>query len=151
MRLGDACTECTGCTGQRNTCKQIKSTCTGAHTLRTDLVLVVFVRLQLNVHLVPHSHDDVGWHKTVDQYYYGSRKIIDTGGVQYILDSVVLSLMADPARKFVYVEQAFFQRWWNEQTEAKKQDVRGLVANGQLEFINGGWVSGGTRSEGGKG
>lgn len=31
---------------------------------------------KLNVHLVPHSHDDVGWLKTVDQYFVGSNNSI---------------------------------------------------------------------------
>ncbi|KAK8944596.1 hypothetical protein KSP39_PZI007703 [Platanthera zijinensis] len=94
---------------------------------------------KLNVHLVPHTHDDVGWLKTVDQYYTGSNNSIQGACVSNVLDSVVVALLKDPSRKFIYVEQAFFQIWWAEQSEATQQLVKGLVDSGQLEFINGGW------------
>ncbi|CAH8875835.1 unnamed protein product [Trichobilharzia szidati] len=93
----------------------------------------------LNVHLVPHTHDDVGWLKTVDQYYYGANNTIQRAGVQYILDSVIQALIDDPNRKFTYVEMAFFMRWWTAQTLTKRQIVKDLVQSGRLQFALGGW------------
>uniref|UniRef100_A0A6N2KY02 Alpha-mannosidase n=1 Tax=Salix viminalis TaxID=40686 RepID=A0A6N2KY02_SALVM len=90
---------------------------------------------KLNVHLVPHSHDDVGWLKTVDQYYVGSNNSIQGACVENVLDSVVESLRRDSNRKFVFVEM----RWWVEQSEEIQEQVRKLVDAGQLEFVNGGW------------
>ncbi|KAK7483766.1 hypothetical protein BaRGS_00024982, partial [Batillaria attramentaria] len=85
----------------------------------------------LNVHLVPHTHDDVGWLLTVDQYYYKE--------VQYILDSVIPELQRDPTRRFTYVEMAFFARWFRQQDDAMKKDVKQLVNEGRLDFTLGGW------------
>ena len=93
----------------------------------------------INVHLVPHTHDDVGWLKTVDQYHYGNRNDIQRAGTQNIINAVVKELAWNPDRRFIYVEQAFFQRWWDEQDDKMQTLVKGLVASGQLEFINGGW------------
>ncbi|XP_055550779.1 lysosomal alpha-mannosidase-like [Wyeomyia smithii] len=93
----------------------------------------------LNLHLVPHTHDDVGWLKTVDQYYYGSRTSIQRAGVQYILDSVIDALLHNPERKFIYVESAFFFKWWDEQSPQTQADVKQLVQEGRLEFVNGAW------------
>ncbi|CAI9569330.1 unnamed protein product [Staurois parvus] len=93
----------------------------------------------LNVHLIPHTHNDVGWLKTVDQYYYGANNSIQHAGVQYILDSVIPQLLADPNKRFIYVESAFFWRWWREQMEPVQKDVARLIQEGRLEFINGGW------------
>ncbi|KAH8282961.1 hypothetical protein KR054_011171, partial [Drosophila jambulina] len=93
----------------------------------------------INVHLVPHSHDDVGWLKTVEQYYYGSHNHIQPAGVQYILDTVVEELLKDSSRRFIQVETFFFAKWYSEQTEIVQRAVKKLVAEGRLEFAGGAW------------
>ena len=95
----------------------------------------------INVHLVSHTHDDVGWLKTVNELYLGANNQAQISAVQYILDSVIDSLSADPNRKFIYAEMAFFSRWWRRQNDLKRAQVLGLIKSGQLEFINGGWTS----------
>ena len=94
---------------------------------------------KLQVHLVPHTHDDVGWLKTVDQYYYGYKNYIQQACVRNILDSVISQLRENPSRRFIYVEIAFFERWWNEQSDAMRAEVKKLVQEKRLEFINAGW------------
>ena len=96
-------------------------------------------RNKLQIHLVPHTHDDVGWLKTVDEYFYGANNSIQHAGVQYILDSVVPALELSSERKFIYVEIGFFKRWWDEQIPSMHERVKKLVKEGRLEFINGGW------------
>jgi len=82
------------------------------------------------IHIVPHSHDDVGWLKTVDQYFDGSRKDIQFTGVGLELTTVMDALQDNPARKFSEVEMKFFKMWWDEQSDSKKAQVKKLIANG---------------------
>ena len=85
----------------------------------------------VNVHLVPHTHDDTGWEKTLGQYYYGSANSIPGlsfwgghhSGVQYIIDTVIEELQKNPKRKFVWVELAFFWRWYNSASITQKNQV----------------------------
>eukprot|EP01135_Chromosphaera_perkinsii_P011596 Nk52_evm35s2449 gene=Nk52_evmTU35s2449 len=92
----------------------------------------------LHVHIIAHTHDDVGWLKTVDEYYLGSHNEIQKASVRLTIDTVVAALLANPERRFIYVEIAFFKRWWMEQSEAMRDNVKMLVKEGRLEFINGG-------------
>ena len=90
----------------------------------------------LHVHIVPHTHNDAGWLFTADSYFQGNQR----GCVNRILDNVVDALQKNPDRRFVYVEQIFFTKWWEKQSEEKKQEVKQLVKEGRLELLNGGWV-----------
>jgi lysosomal alpha-mannosidase len=48
---------------------------------------------------------------------------------------VVIALDENPARRFIYVEIAFFWRWWTQQTEEIRNKVVGFVNDG-IQFLN---------------
>lgn len=48
-------------------------------------------------------------------------------------------LASNSNRRFVYVELAYFWRWWNQQNNNTKQLVRTFVNERRLEFVIGGW------------
>ena len=79
------------------------------------------------VHMISHSHDDVGWLKTVDEYFTGSRQDIAVASVDSIITTVVQELIADPRKKFTQVEMKFFSMWWHRQGEETQERVRKLV------------------------
>jgi len=56
-----------------------------------------------------------------------ARRDITRASVQYIIDSVIEALVDNPDRRYIYVEMAYFTRWWNEQTEEKRNVVKQLV------------------------
>ena len=58
---------------------------------------------ELNVHVIPHTHDDAGWLKAVDRYFYGANNSIQIASVSLILvlDSVIAELVANHQLAFV--------------------------------------------------
>ena len=98
----------------------------------------------LNVHVIPHTHDDVGWRKTVEQYYYGLNMTMDARGrVRDIITTTIASLLAEPARTFTWTESKFLHMWWKEQAQLNRtalhDSLRYLIALKQWSFVNGGW------------
>ena len=59
-----------------------------------------------------------------------ANRTIVQAGVQYILDTVIPHLLSDPVKRFIYVEIAFFARWWREQNDKMKDQVKMLVNEG---------------------
>ncbi|KAL9649342.1 hypothetical protein ABK040_016171 [Willaertia magna] len=58
------------------------------------------------VHLVPHSHLDVGWKDTIKGYYENR--------VRSIFENVLRAIQINPERRFLFVEIAFIEIWWND-------------------------------------
>ena len=94
----------------------------------------------INVHVSPHTHNDLGWGETYLQYYYGTGPY----GPQFrnaskIFSQVVKGLLEDPERRFSYVEQGFFQLFYESAPATMQATVRSLVAEKRLVFLNGGF------------
>ncbi len=66
-----------------------------------------------------------------------ARNDIQHASVEHILDSVIVSLDENPDRKFIYVEIGYFWRWWNEQSDDKRNKVKEFVNDGiTLKYFN---------------
>ena len=81
----------------------------------------------IHLHIVPHTHNDAGWLYTVDSYFKGTNP---RGCVECILNNVTKALQENPDRKFVYVEQIFFQAWWNKISNSTRTEVLNLIEGG---------------------
>jgi alpha-mannosidase II len=87
----------------------------------------------VTVWVCPHSHDDVGWVRTVDEYYDMQ--------VQHVYSTVVDALAANPNRTWTFVEIAYMSRWWaSNATERQKATVRTCVEQRRCTFSIGGYV-----------
>jgi len=89
-------------------------------------------QLPLKVILMPHSHTDPGWLKTVEEYFATSTKNIIT--------NVVQKLTQLPNMTFILSETSYVMRWWEQADEESRQNMRALLESGRLEITTGGWV-----------
>ena len=65
------------------------------------------------VHLIPHSHDDLGWTVTIDEYFYKYFDRLYTGNVSGIISEVVDSINFDTDRRFSWSEMKYLRMWWD--------------------------------------
>ncbi|KAH3759565.1 lysosomal alpha-mannosidase [Pelomyxa schiedti] len=88
----------------------------------------------IHVHIIPHSHCDVGWLEPVQEYY-------DTEVVK-ILNNIVDQLSTDTSKRFIWAETAFLKMHWDNPntTQDWRDSFLSLLRTKQIEIVLGGVV-----------
>lgn len=104
------------------------------------LLLLSIFNLQTpkQVFFICHSHDDLGWLSTIQEYYRDQ--------VKYILDSIIQAISDSSSnqtlhKKFQYSEIGNIKLYLNDEpslTQSKKDAINSLIKNKKWEFVNGG-------------
>ncbi|KAJ2654327.1 mannosyl-oligosaccharide 1,3-1,6-alpha-mannosidase activity protein [Coemansia sp. RSA 1200] len=100
----------------------------------------------LTLHIVAHSHSDIGWNYSFGQYY--------RSWVRQVLRNVVTALWMDRARKFTWGDIAFLDMWMDDEGDRTNGVLPGraaeltwraalgeLIGRGQWEIVGGTYVS----------
>ena len=89
-------------------------------------------QVPLRVIVMPHSHNDPGWLKTVEGYFATATK--------NIISNMVEKLTENKNMTFIWTEMSYLSMWWEAAEPGPRQKLRALLESGRLEVPTGGWV-----------
>ena len=90
----------------------------------------------VNVHIIMHTHDDLGWLETFESYFEGN----SYGDVSAIYNNILEQLTDHPKRKFSTVEMGYFMKWYELLEGSDQQRVKSLIRSKNWEILNGGYA-----------
>jgi len=93
---------------------------------------LLWPQLPLKVIVMPHSHNDPGWLKTVEGYF--------ATATRSIISNMVEKLTEHTNMTFIWTEMSFLSMWWEVALPDQRSKLRALLDSGRLEIPTGGWV-----------
>jgi alpha-mannosidase II len=92
-----------------------------------------FINGELKVIVLMHSHNDPGYRHPMEDYYNIRAK--------QVLSLAVEKLTKYEDLTFIWTDTCFLERWWREQNNKTRNELRKLVQSGRFEIALGAWVS----------